>query len=86
MAVLLAQVIPSGKLPKYDYIPELNLALAELATRLNSAAQPVILVNQAEDFDWRTETIDDHVHPNAAGAEKMATRWFDALRRVLPPP
>jgi lysophospholipase L1-like esterase len=86
VAVLLAQVIPSGKLPKYDYIPELNLALAELATRLNSAAQPVILVNQAEGFDWRTDTIDDHVHPNAAGAEKMATRWFDALRRVLPPP
>jgi lysophospholipase L1-like esterase len=86
VVVLLAQVIPSGKLPKYDYIPELNLALAELATRLNSTAQPVILVNQAEGFDWRTDTIDDHVHPNAAGAEKMATRWFDALRRVLPPP
>lgn len=84
--VLLAQVIPSGKLPKYDYIPELNVALAALATRLNTSEQPVVLVNQAEGFDWRTDTIDDHVHPNAAGAEKMAARWFDALRRVLPRP
>lgn len=86
VTVLLAQVIPSGKLPKYDYIPELNVALAALASRLNSADQPVRLVNQADGFDWHTDTIDDHVHPNAAGAEKMATRWFDALRHVLPSP
>lgn len=86
VTVLLAQVIPSGKLPKYDYIPELNAALATLASRLNSADQPVRLVNQADGFDWHTDTIDDHVHPNAAGAEKMAARWFDALRHVLPSP
>jgi lysophospholipase L1-like esterase len=84
--VLLAQVIPSGKLPKYDYIPELNVALAALVTRLNTPGQPVVLVNQADGFDWRTDTIDDHVHPNAAGAEKMAAQWFDALRRMLPSP
>src|SRR5690606_32582542 len=29
--VLLAQVIPAGKLPKYSYIPELNQELAKLA-------------------------------------------------------
>lgn len=86
VTVLLAQVIPSGKLPKYDYIPELNAALATLASRLNSADQPVLLVNQADGFDWHTDTIDDHVHPNAAGAEKMAARWFDALCHVLPSP
>jgi lysophospholipase L1-like esterase len=86
VTVLLAQVIPSGKLPKYDYIPELNLALSALAVRLNSAAQPVVLVNLADGFDWRNDTIEDHVHPNAAGADKMAARWFEALRRVLPPP
>ncbi len=40
-------------------------------------------VNPADDFDWRTDTIDDGVHPNAAGAEKMAAKWFAALTNVL---
>ncbi|MEI6198063.1 MAG: alpha/beta hydrolase fold domain-containing protein, partial [Verrucomicrobiota bacterium] len=84
--VLLAQVIPSGKLPKYEYIPELNQELGKLATRLNKVEQPVILVNQAEGFDWRTDTIDDRVHPNATGAEKMAYRWFVALTNLLVAP
>lgn len=86
VTVLLAQVIPSGKLPKYDYLPELNVALAALASRLNSAEQPVLLVNQADGFDWHADTIEDHVHPNASGAEKMAARWFEVLRHVLPGP
>lgn len=81
--VLVAQVIPSGKLPKYSYIPELNVALAQLVTRLHTAAQPVLGVDQATGFDWNTDTIADHVHPNAAGAEKMAQRWFAALQPIL---
>jgi lysophospholipase L1-like esterase len=76
--VLLAQVIPSGKLPKYSYIPELNQELAKLAKRLD-----VVLVNQAEGFDWKTDAVADMVHPNAAGKEKMAARWFAALRPIL---
>ncbi|HTJ78449.1 MAG TPA: GDSL-type esterase/lipase family protein [Rariglobus sp.] len=86
VTVLLAQVITSGKLPKYSYIPAFNQALTGLAKELNTPTQPVILVNQAEGFDWRTDTISDHVHPNAQGAEKMAVHWFDALRKVLPMP
>jgi acetyl esterase/lipase len=84
--VLLAQVIPSGKLPKYSYFPQLNEKLSKLAARLNTPSQPVILVNQAEGFDWRTDTINDHVHPNAMGAEKMACRWFAALTNLLATP
>ncbi len=84
VVVLLAQVIPGGKLPKYAYIPALNQALGELPRRLHTPAQPVIIVNQAEGFDWRTDTIADKVHPNAQGAEKMAARWFAALTGVLP--
>lgn len=83
VAVLVAQVIPSGKLPKYSYIPELNQALAQLAKRLNTANQPVVLVNQAEGFDWKTDTVKDTVHPNAQGANKMASRWFAALTPFL---
>lgn len=81
--VLLAQVIPSGKLPKYSYIPALNDQLATLAARLHTADQPVIVVNQADGFDWRIDTVDDKVHPNAQGAAKMADRWCAALVPIL---
>jgi lysophospholipase L1-like esterase len=84
--VLVAQVIPSGKLPKYEYLPELNAELAQLPARLTTAESPVIGVNMADGFDWRTDTIGDHVHPNALGAEKMAARWFAALTNALATP
>ncbi len=86
VTILLGQVITSGKLPKYSYIPEFNLALKVLADELNTQEQPVILVNHAESFDWQTDTVGDHVHPNAKGAEKMAVKWFETLKKVLPPP
>ncbi len=86
VVILLAQVITSGKLPKYSYIPAYNKAVAGLAAELNLAASPVISVDQATGFDWRTDTVGDQVHPNAQGAEKMAVRWFDALKKILPPP
>lgn len=82
--VLLAQVITSKKLPKYSYIPELNKELAKLAKRLNTAAQPVVIVDQATGFDPTKDTVADKVHPNKSGAEKMAARWFDALTKILP--
>lgn len=82
--VLLAQVIPAGKLPKYSYLAELNLELARLATRLHAPAQPVLLVDHATGFDWSADTIADLVHPNAAGATKMAQRWIEALRALSP--
>ncbi len=81
--VLLAKVIPSGKLPKYEYIPELNTGLEALAERLDTPEQRVIIVDQAEGFDWKEDTILDMVHPNASGAEKMAAKWFAALQPLL---
>ena len=86
VVVLVAQVIPSGKLPKYSYIPDLNDALATMAVRLHDSKQPVVAVDQAKGFDWRTDTIADRVHPNAQGAEKMAARWFEALVKVMGSP
>ncbi len=81
--ILLAQVIPAGKLPKYAYIPELNREIGRLAARLNTSQQPVILVDQAGGFNIQTDTIADLVHPNAAGAEKIAARWCEALAGTL---
>jgi acetyl esterase/lipase len=82
--ILVAQVIPAGKLPKYSYLPALNTALAELAAELN-----VTLVNQTEGFSWQDDTVEDLVHPNERGAVKMASIWQQALRPILahdPPP
>ncbi len=79
VTILLAQVIPAGKLPKYSYIPELNKELESLSARLSERGYNVVLVNHANGFDWNTDTISDKVHPNAAGAKKMADRWLDAL-------
>ena len=84
--VLVAQVIPSGKLPKYAYLPALNVELGKLAERLDTPGQPAIAVNMADGFDWRTDTIADQVHPNSRGAEKMAAKWFTALTAVMAPP
>jgi lysophospholipase L1-like esterase len=81
--VFVAQVIPSGKLPKYAYIPALNQQIAVLAAASNTGRSPVILVNQAEGFDPQSDTIADHVHPNGKGALKMAGAWFRALQSVL---
>lgn len=86
VAILVAKVIPSAKLPKYSYLPELNNELEKLAEKLNRPDQPVILVDQAKGFDPLTDTVADQVHPNEGGAEKMAARWMEALRPVLGEP
>jgi len=79
--VFVAQVIESGKLPKYSYIPELNEALAGLVR--SYASDRVRLVAAGKGFDWRTDAIEDHVHPNAAGASIMADNWAEAMLPVL---
>jgi len=80
VVVLLALVIPSGKLPKYAYLPELNQAEVLLARELHRPDAPVLLVDLATGFDPLKDTIMDRVHPNAQGAEKMANKWFLALK------
>ncbi len=87
--IILAQVIPAGKLPKYSYIPAVNVRLGQIGAELNTAAQPVIMVNQETDFNpgtdltKETDTISDKVHPDASGGEKMAAKFFTALAPLL---
>jgi lysophospholipase L1-like esterase len=83
VTILLAQVIPSGEMPRYAYIPDLNKALSSLAGRMVLRGYNVILVNHADGFDWKTDTIRDKVHPNASGAKKMADKWMAALLPLL---
>lgn len=81
--VFLAKVTPSGKLPKYSYIPELNRRIEAYVDSLKDGR--VVLVDMARGHDWRTMTIEDKVHPNKVGREFMAGRWFDAIRRTIRP-
>jgi len=83
VTVLLAQAITAGKLPKYSYIPELNSELEKLAVQLKSEGCNVVLVNQAEGFDWETDTVKDKVHTNESGAAKMADKWLQAIDLVI---
>jgi acetyl esterase/lipase len=86
VTVLLAQPIPSGKLPKYSYLPELGRELVLLARRLDQPTSRIIIVPQADGFDPVKDTVADLVHPNASGAAKMTRRWFDALVAVMEKP
>ena len=81
--IFVAQVIPSGKLPKYSYIPDLNVELKKMVRSYHS--KNVVAVNVAKGFNWETDTQQDHVHPNAQGAEKMARKWMKSIRHHLKP-
>lgn len=81
--IFIAQVITSGKLPKYSYIPELNKEISHLVKQLKKEGLPVALVNQAKDFNWKIHCLSDKVHPNDKGAELMAATWFKAIDQYL---
>jgi lysophospholipase L1-like esterase len=88
--ILLAQVITSTKVSennssviKYGYIPALNARLAMVAAELSTEVAPIYIVNQAEGWNTPTDAVGDKVHPTAVGAEKMAVKWFDALKPLL---
>jgi len=55
---------------------------AELLTRSWS---PIYVVDLWTGSDWSRAQTTDCVHPNDAGARRMAERWFEALERVLTP-
>ncbi len=83
--IIVAQVIPSGKLPKYSYIPDLNTELAKMAAEYEIANNPITLANMAEGFNWQTDCVGspNFTHPNAIGAEKIATKWANAIKTAI---
>lgn len=78
--ILLAQLIPAENAE--NLTQQFNQRVLELARSLNTRNSPVIAVDQFKGFDPRQDTYDG-LHPNESGEQKMATRWFDALRKVL---
>lgn len=79
--ILVAAVITSGKLPKYEYIPELNVSIKSLIDSFGD--RHIVFVDQQRGWDWLQHTISDKVHPNRDGAKVIALKWFDAIDNLL---
>jgi lysophospholipase L1-like esterase len=76
--ILIAQVIPTNRSDRNERIVEFNSALPDLIGQKKNSQSPVIIVDQYEGFDGKTDTYDG-VHPDESGEDKMAVKWFDAL-------
>jgi lysophospholipase L1-like esterase len=65
-----------------DRIAALNSRMGEWGTARATATSPIAIVDQWTGFDAASDTRDG-VHPNAAGSQKMADRWYAALAPLL---
>lgn len=82
VAVLLARITPVDHKPgNAEAVASLNEAIPSVAEDMHTEQSPVILVDHFSGFDPGEHTYDG-VHPNEAGEELMAQRWFDAIMDV----
>ena len=79
--IFVSAVITSGKLPKYEYIPELNQEIEAMVKTLHN--KQVVFVDQQKNWDWTKFTIHDKVHPNTRGAIKIGENWFRAINKII---
>ncbi|GIF76838.1 cellulose binding domain-containing protein [Asanoa siamensis] len=85
MRVLVAQIIPmapSSCAACGARVVALNDAIPGWAAGITTAGSPVVVVDQWTGFSTASDTYDG-VHPNAAGDQKMANRWYPALTAIL---
>lgn len=82
VVILLAKLIPVLNMGTNLRIDELNSRMDAIADETSNPASPVVVVDQNSGFDAHADTY-DQLHPNERGEEKMAARWFDALRPFL---
>ncbi|MEZ3180872.1 cellulose binding domain-containing protein [Streptomyces pimonensis] len=85
MRVLVAQIIPMNPgtcAACARRVVDLNARIPAWAAATSTDRSPVTVVDQWTGFDTATDTYDG-VHPNAAGNEKIAARWFPALAALL---
>ena len=65
-------------------VPDLSAATVTWATQNTTPASPVTVVDLYTGLDTASD-FSDGVHLNAAGSEKVASRWFAALQPLLKP-
>jgi lysophospholipase L1-like esterase len=85
MKVIVAQIIPMnppGCAGCAAGVVALDNAIPGWAAGLTTAQSPIVVVDQWTGFNTVTDT-GDGVHPNDAGFQKMADRWYPPLAHVL---
>lgn len=65
-----------------DGIKELNTAIAAYAPTKKTVTSPVYFIDNFSGFDAVKDTTDGE-HPNDAGNEKMATKFFEATKSAI---
>ncbi|MEV4138450.1 cellulose binding domain-containing protein [Dactylosporangium sp. NPDC049742] len=83
--IVVAQIIPmsaSACATCPADVVALNAAIPGWAAGLTTAQSPIVVADLWTGFDAATDT-GDGVHPNDAGFQKMADRWFPAVTQVL---
>jgi len=85
MKILVAQIIPMNPptCPECAArVRDLNAAIPGWAAGLSTTASPITVVDQWTGFSTATDTTDG-VHPNDAGARKIADRWLPAVQAAI---
>ncbi|MFJ2758393.1 ricin-type beta-trefoil lectin domain protein [Nocardioides sp. NPDC087217] len=78
--VLVAQITPLGWSEGEAAVNSFNAAIPGIVQSKVNAGKRVHLVDMHSALT--AADLDDGVHPTAAGYDKMASRWYDALRSV----
>lgn len=78
VVILLAEIIP-GSDPRLSTVSQYNEAVRRVASARDSATSPVVLVDQFTGFDTGSLLTGDGIHPTAAGDDRIAERWLQAL-------
>ncbi|WP_434743168.1 cellulose binding domain-containing protein [Micromonospora sp. SH-82] len=85
MKVIVAKIIPMAPPTCGECgqrVVALNSAVDAWAAGKSTAASPIVVVDQWTGFSTAADTYDG-VHPNAAGDQKIADRWYPALVAAL---
>ncbi len=78
IVIFLARILPLENADWNEKVEGINAELVTLASNLDEAQSPIILVDQNSGWSITDHTYDG-VHPNLAGEERMAQRWFNAF-------
>jgi lysophospholipase L1-like esterase len=74
--LVVAQIIP------YNGVDSYNAAIPGIVEQKAQAGAHIIMVDQNTGFP--NSELDDGVHPNQAGYERMGKVWYDAIEEYLP--
>jgi hypothetical protein len=80
VVIFLANLIPCNSASAS--VNDLNSGIKPLATQLTTTVSPVIFVDQNTGINPQTDLYDG-IHPGPTGEEKMAQKWFDAIKTYL---